>query len=56
MLMKNAEALERLERLEQLEQFTVLVVDKTGTLTESKPWLSDVLHTTGVDTDKLLAL
>ena len=36
-LLKNAEALEHLEKI------TVLVVDKTGTLTEGRPKLVDVL-------------
>ena len=36
-LVKNAEALERLEKV------TVLVIDKTGTLTDGKPKLIDVL-------------
>ncbi len=49
-LVKNAEALERLERV------TTLVVDKTGTLTEGKPKLMDVLPTGGFDGKDLLRL
>ena len=49
-LVKNAEALERLEKV------TVLVVDKTGTLTEGKPRLTDVMPAAGVDADELLTL
>ncbi len=49
-LVKNAEALERLEKV------TVLVVDKTGTLTEGKPRLMDVLPAAGVDENELLTL
>jgi Cu+-exporting ATPase len=49
-LVKNAEALERLEKV------TVLVIDKTGTLTEGKPRLMDVLPTGGIDEKELLAL
>jgi len=47
-LMKNAEALERLEHI------TTLVVDKTGTLTEGKPQLMEVLPTEGISPDDLL--
>ncbi|MEO8387478.1 copper-translocating P-type ATPase [Polaromonas sp.] len=49
-LVKNAEA------LEQLEKVTVLVIDKTGTLTEGKPRLMDVLPTGGFDEKEILTL
>ena len=49
-LVKNAESLERLEKV------TILVVDKTGTLTEGKPKLLDVLPTGGFDAKEFLRL
>jgi Cu+-exporting ATPase len=49
-LVKNAEALERLEKV------TVLVVDKTGTLTEGKPRLTDALPVEGFEARELLRL
>jgi len=49
-LMKNAEALERLEHV------TTLVVDKTGTLTEGKPRLVDILPASGFDPTEFLML
>lgn len=49
-LMKSAEALERLEKI------TLLVVDKTGTLTEGKPKLVEVVSIEGFDQGDLLRL
>ena len=49
-LVKNAEALEHLGKVNWL------VVDKTGTLTEGKPRLTDVLPTAGLDETTLLQL
>ena len=47
-LIKNAEALETLEKV------NVLVVDKTGTLTEGKPKLVSVIATSGFDENDIL--
>ncbi len=49
-LVKHAEALERLERV------TTLVIDKTGTLTEGKPKLVDILPVNGFAAHDLLRL
>jgi Cu+-exporting ATPase len=49
-LVKNAEALERLARV------ATLVVDKTGTLTEGKPRLMDILPTGSFDATEFLRL
>ncbi|HYD84081.1 MAG TPA: HAD-IC family P-type ATPase, partial [Opitutus sp.] len=45
-LVKQAEALERLEKV------TTLVIDKTGTLTEGKPVLTDIEPTPDLETKK----
>jgi Cu+-exporting ATPase len=47
-LIRNAEAIEVLERV------TTVVVDKTGTLTEGKPRLTQIVPVNGVTEDELL--
>ncbi|MGK2927499.1 MAG: copper-transporting P-type ATPase [Lysobacterales bacterium] len=47
-LFRNAEA------IEQLRQVDVLLVDKTGTLTEGKPALTDIIAADGFDADGVL--
>jgi Cu+-exporting ATPase len=49
-LIRNAEALERMEKVD------TLVVDKTGTLTEGKPSVTDILVTAGFDETEILRL
>ena len=49
-LFKNAEAIETLRKV------TTLVVDKTGTLTEGKPKLMQVVVVPGMDKDRVLLL
>jgi Cu+-exporting ATPase len=49
-LVRNAEALERLAAVD------TLIVDKTGTLTEGKPALTDIVATGGFDEVRLLQL
>ena len=49
-LIKNAEALERMEKVD------TLVVDKTGTLTEGRPAVTEIVAADGVDETELLRL
>ena len=49
-LIRNAEALELAEKLE------VLCVDKTGTLTEGHPEVTDILPVDGISVDELLRM
>ena len=49
-LIKDAEALERFSNVD------TLIVDKTGTLTEGKPKLTDVVAFGGIDEGRLLSL
>jgi Cu+-exporting ATPase len=49
-LVKNAVA------LEQAEKIRTLIVDKTGTLTEGKPVVTDVLPAAGFSADELIAV
>ena len=49
-LFKNAEAIETLRKV------TTLVIDKTGTLTEGKPKLVEVVAAPGIDKKRLLLL
>ncbi len=48
-LIKNAEALEVLEKVD------TLVVDKTGTLTEGKPKLTEIKAASGFDSEEILS-
>ncbi len=49
-LIKSAEALEILEKVD------TIVVDKTGTLTNGKPSLTDIIPASGIEEDDLLRL
>jgi P-type Cu+ transporter len=50
LLIKDAKAMEGFARVD------TLVIDKTGTLTEGKPTLGDVIPVTGVDEGRVLAV
>ena len=49
-LIRDAQALEQLERID------TVVIDKTGTLTEGRPDVVDIITTDGVDANELLIL
>jgi Cu+-exporting ATPase len=49
-LIRDAEALERLEKID------TLVIDKTGTLTEGRPAITEILAAPGFEEDELLQL
>ncbi len=49
-LFRNAEALERARRI------TLVLLDKTGTITEGKPRLTERVHVSGVGDEELLGL
>ncbi len=49
-LIKNAESLETMEKVD------TIIVDKTGTLTEGKPSLTEIIPAEGFDKDELLRL
>ncbi|ARW16758.1 heavy metal translocating P-type ATPase [Komagataeibacter europaeus] len=49
-LFRNADALERAQKL------TTIIMDKTGTLTEGQPTVSDVVPAPGVDASRLLSV
>lgn len=49
-LIKNAEALEMMEKID------TLIIDKTGTLTEGKPKLMEILPAAGFEADEVLKL
>ena len=51
---KNGVLFKTAEALEELSKVNTIVLDKTGTLTEGKPSVTDVLPCAGVDKDLLL--
>ncbi len=53
---KNGVLVKKAEALETLEKINVIVVDKTGTLTEGKPRLQNVISLNGLPENELLSL
>ena len=53
---KNGVLIKKAEALETLEKVNVIVVDKTGTLTEGKPTVEQIVATDGVDENMVLTL
>ncbi len=53
---KSGVLIKRADALETLEKIDTLVVDKTGTLTEGRPEVSEVIAFNGRDRNELLAL
>ncbi|MBX3292453.1 MAG: heavy metal translocating P-type ATPase [Acidobacteria bacterium] len=53
---KNGVLVKKAEALETLEKIDAIVVDKTGTLTEGRPSVTDVVPINGFDEDELLSL
>ncbi len=53
---KNGVLVKKAEALETLEKVNVIVVDKTGTLTEGKPRLQKVISLNGLPENELLSL
>ncbi|MGI8545375.1 MAG: copper-transporting P-type ATPase, partial [Aridibacter sp.] len=53
---KNGVLVKKAEALETLEKVNVIVVDKTGTLTEGKPRLQNVISLNGLPENELLSL
>ncbi|MGH9820913.1 MAG: heavy metal translocating P-type ATPase, partial [Pyrinomonadaceae bacterium] len=53
---KNGVLIKKAEALETLEKINVIVVDKTGTLTEGKPSLQSIVAADGFDENEVLRL
>ena len=53
---KNGVLVKKAEALETLEKVNVIIVDKTGTLTEGKPRLQNVISLNGLPENEILSL